>query len=123
MANEISLTASLGALKQFVTSTAIGRAVAGLSFTWTSNAYIEGTMLVPITNTVIPLGQVTNPHWAFFYNLDLANYIALLNGASGNPLIKLLAGECAFVPLNDAAVPYAQANAAACQMEYLILGL
>lgn len=104
-------------------SSVIGRAVTNLLFTMTGNPYIEGVLSVLTSATVIPLGSVVAPHWSFFNNLDVTNFVKVRNGASGADLVKLKPGECAFFPLLDTAVPYAIADTATCLMEYLILSL
>ena len=123
MANEITLTSSLSAFKAAIMSAAVGRSVSGAQFTMTGNFYVEGTISVATSATVIPLGQVTAPHWAYFHNLDATNYLTIRNGSGGTDLLKLLAGEYAFVPLLDTSAPYAIADTAACLLEYLILSL
>ncbi len=123
MANEISVTASLSVNKPSIMSIAIGRAVTGLVFNMTANFYSEGTISVGTSATVIPLGQVSTPHWTFFKNVDPTNFITIRNGAGGADLLKLLPGEIAICPLLDGSVPYAVANTAAALLEYLIVGL
>ena len=121
MANEITFTASLTFNKPAVMSSAIARSVTALLRNVTGNFYIQDTMSVTTAALAIPQGSVVTPHWAFFQNLDPTNYLTLFNGASGAVFARLLAGDCAFVPLDPACVPWAQANTAACQMEYLII--
>jgi hypothetical protein len=123
VANEVTVTAALSFFKPSIMSTAIGRAVAGLQFSVAGTTFVEGSVLIGTSATAIPLGQVTAPHWAFFNNLDAVNYLTIRNGSGGTDLIKLLAGEPAFVPLLDTAVPYAVANTASIQLEYLIISL
>ncbi len=123
MGNEISLTASLSCFKPSVMGSVMGRSVTGQLATMTANPFIEGTVLVTTAAMLIPLGQVTAPHWAWFKNLDAGNFINLRNGASGAVLLKLLAGEACPLPLDDSSIPYAQANTAACLMEYLVFSL
>lgn len=122
MANEINLTASLSVYKNTVMSAVAGRSLTR-SFTMTGNYMVEGVMTVATSATAIPLGSVTTPHWAFFFNTDSNNYLTIRNGASGADLLKLLAGECAFCPLLDSSTPYAVANTASIVMEYMIISL
>ncbi len=123
MANEISVTASLSVYKSSVMSAAVGRSITDALFTMTGSAWIESILDVLTSATVIPLGGVATPHWAYFKNLDASNFIKIRNGASGADLLKLKAGECAFCPLLDSAVPYAIADTATCKMEYVIFAL
>lgn len=123
MANEIALTASLTAFKASVMQSAVARFVSNLLVTMTGNYWIEGMIQVATGGTAIPLGQVTQPHWSFWINHDATNYVTLFNGVSGAVFARLLPGEPAFVPLDPSSTPYAQANTAAINLEYLILSL
>lgn len=121
MASEITFTASLSFNKTSVMSSALARSVTSLTRNMTGNFFIIDTMSVTTAALAVPLGSVTSPHWAYFMNLDATNYITLMNGAAGAVFARLLAGDCAFVPLDPACVPWAKADTAACQMEYMIL--
>lgn len=123
MANEITLTASLSGYKAAVMGTAKAMSVPSLLASMSGNAVIEGVVSIATSATVIPLGGVTAPHWAAFHNTDTVNFLKIRNGASGADLIKLLAGEWAFVPLLDSSTPYAIADTGACLLEYLIFSL
>lgn len=123
MSSEITVTASLSYTKSAVTESAVARSVSNLSFNQTGSGYQQGTLSIATSATVIPLGGITAPHWAYFLNMDTTNFIKIRNGASGADLIKLRAGECAFVPLLDTATPYAIADTATCLLEYLLIQL
>jgi hypothetical protein len=104
-------------------SSAIARAVTALQFTMTGNLLVEGVVSIATTATAFGLGGVTQPHWAWFKNLDAANYVQLQNGASGAVFARLVAGEVAIVPLDPSMVPYGIANTAAVLVEYMIFSL
>ena len=123
MANEITLTAALSVNKPSVMTNPVGRSVSGLQFGMAGLYYVDNSILVGVTATLIPMGQVVAPHWAFFRNLDATNFLTIRNGASGADVVKLLPGECAFVPLLDTGTYYAIANTAAVIMEYLVFSL
>lgn len=125
MANEITVTGSLTVNKPTVMSSAIARSIVNGQFNMAGNFYVEGTISVSTSGVVIPLGQVTAPHWAWFKNLDSVNFLTIRNGSGGADLLKLLAGELTpgGVPLLDTSTPYAVANTAACLLEYLIVSL
>jgi len=70
----------------------------------------------------IPLGECTSPGWAMFVNRDATNFINLKVATGGAIFAKLLPGEMALFRLGSGAqAPYAIADTAACQLEYLIL--
>jgi hypothetical protein len=124
MANEITLTTSLTVYKPSVMSSAISRAVTAALFNMTG-ALFSGPLLALIgtSATTFPLGQVTAPHWAWFFNKDASNFVTIRNGSGGADLIKLLAGEFCAVPLLDTAVPYGVANTASVYVEYAFFSL
>lgn len=123
MANEISLTASLTGFKASVMAEAVARSVVGFVANMGGTVYVQNVLLVGTSATLIPLASVTSPHWAFFQNHDATNFLTIRNGSAGADVIKLLAGEPAFVPLLDTGTFYAVANGAACLLEYLIFSL
>lgn len=105
-------------------SSAISRAQLAQMFTMAGNCLSEGTILVPTSPVAIPLGQVTQPHWSWFFNLDPTNYVNIGEGSTGAYFCTLYPGEFALVPWNSVGnLPYAVANTAAVLLEYLILSL
>ncbi len=125
MSSEITITGSLSCYKPSIMTSTIGRSVTGLAFNMAGLFLVQGSISVAISATAIPLGQVTAPHWAWFRNMDATNFVTIRNGSGGADLIKLLPGECTpgGVPLLDTSVPYAVANTAPVQLEYLIFSL
>ncbi len=125
MANEITLTASLSVFKAAIMSTSLGRSVTGAQFSMAGNTLIGPTTLNVLTSdTLIPLGGVTAPHWAYFRNMDSVNFLKLKTASAGAYFAKLLAGEYAFFPLLDTnAAIMAIADTASVFMEYMIINL
>lgn len=121
MASEITLTASLSIFKATSMSAARGISVTDALFNMAGTPVEGGTISVATSETTIPMGQVTLPHWSAWHNLDSTNFVIIKNAASGIGFIKLLAGEYAFFPMNTAyTAPVAVADTAACLLEYLI---
>lgn len=121
MANEITVTAALSVYKSSVMSSTVGRSVDGATFTMTGSPFIGPTTIsVGTSAEAIPLAEVTQPHWAWFKNLDATNFVEIRNGSGGADLIRLYPGEACAVPLAIDATPYAIADTAACLMEYAI---
>ncbi len=124
MANEINFSASLTINKPTIMSSAISRTITSLVRNMTGTSYVQDTMTVTTAELAIPMGLVTLPHWAFFNNLDPTNYIQIYyaTGQVASAFIRLLAGDCAFLPMETTiTAPFAKANTASCQMEYLIV--
>ena len=103
MANEITFTASLSVYKPSIMTAAVGRSVNGLTFNMAGIYYVDGSVTVATSATLIPMGQVTQPHFAYFRNLDPTNYLTIFNGMSGADVIRLLPGEADFVTLDPQA--------------------
>lgn len=125
MANEITITFGITFNKPSVMSSAFARALTGVLRNMGGNFIVYDTISIPTSVTAIPLGSVTQPHWALFMNMDPTNYIQLQVGAGGAPWARMLGGtapygDFALVPLEPSSLPYAIANTAACQMEYAI---
>ena len=123
MSQEITLTASLSAFKTSVMSAPVSRFITGALFDMTGNFWIEGVISVAITATAIPLGQITQPGYCYFKNLDGTNFIRIMNGSGGAKVPKLRTVQIAIFPWDDTATPYAIADTAACLMEYVIFSL
>lgn len=123
MANELQFSGALSGFKPSVMANAVGRAVVSLIMNMGGNFYSEGSISVGTSSTVIPLGQVTTPHWSVFQNIDSINYLQLQIANGGGIFGRLYPGYVAFLPLDPGVVPYAIANTAACVLDYLIFSL
>lgn len=124
MANEITVTASISVNKAAIMSSAVSRSITSQLYSMAGLALVEGNILVTLAQLAIPMGSVTIPHWAYFRNLDTVNFIRLRVSTGGSAFCKLLAGDCFFGPIDDAmTAPFAIADTASCQMEYMIVQL
>lgn len=87
-----------------------------------SKKYIKAKQNIGTSEEAIALGEVTSPGWGVFINRDLTNFINLKVATGGAIFAKLLPGEVACLRLGSGAqVPYAIADTAACQMEYMLI--
>lgn len=69
----------------------------------------------------LSVGEITTAGYAWFHNIDSTNYVEIGYDDSGfKNLIKLKAGEQAIVRLGQDA-PYAQADTASVDLEYVII--
>jgi hypothetical protein len=120
MSQEITFTGSLSGFQASTMTQSQGLSVIDLKVNMTGSGYSRGSILVGTSPTVIPLNGMTQPHWAWFNNLDSVNYITIRNGSGGIDLCQYLPGEQCPIPLINNCVPYAVANNAPCRLEYLI---
>ena len=120
MAQEITLNASLAYEDSEGTDPTMQ--VVDLIANVATKKLIRAKQSIGITEEAIVLGEVTSPAWAMFINRDETNFINLKVATSGAIFAKLLPGKFALLPLGSGAqAPFAIADTAACQLEYLII--
>jgi hypothetical protein len=127
LANEISVAWSISLSKVGTTvptgsslSAPVGLNFPETQFTLTGTTGIENILSVAITETLIPLGGLTSPHWAYFWNLDATNYVQLRPGTGLAAFARLYPGEGFLIPLDQSMTPYAIANTAPISLRYAI---
>lgn len=123
MANELTLSVSLGYLKNAVT---VAEAISALHATVTGDGLNSLTSYsAPTADTAIPLGSVTVPGgWLFVQNTDVTNYVQVKTGVAGTLFAKLLPGEFCILRL-DASVtaPSLMAHTAPCVCKIAVFDL
>lgn len=117
MADEIAVSVMLRVENG---SLSFKKALAGLTFDQSSAKMIHSVQNVGTSEEAVDLGDVATPGWALFINRDDTNYVTIRDGSGGDDVVKLEAGEFALFRLATA-TPYAIANTAACDVEYVIL--
>lgn len=115
MANEISVSFSISLTKGGATTR---KSFSG-TFDQTGTGYVQGIQAIGTSEEAIALGDVTTPGWFYIKNLDATNYVTI-GETVNNDIIKLKAGE-ATVGRFGITAPYAIANTATCNIEYLIM--
>jgi hypothetical protein len=118
MADEISLSISVSVSKDAIS---IAKTQSSLQ-DFAGNDYLLGTQAVATTWEAISLGDVTAPPGTVMVkNLDETNYVELALANDGTGIFEKLKplSVCLFHP-TDTTV-FAQANTAACQVEFLII--
>lgn len=119
---DITFTGSLLVSKVPPLSSPDGMNIANAIFALSSGIYIKDLVLVPITTAIaVPLGQVTTPGFAVFYNADPTNYIQLLLTSTTGVFKRILPGRMVFDTLDPGMTPFMLANVAPCLMQYMIL--
>jgi hypothetical protein len=123
MANELTGSFSLSFYKPAIMTGAEAISIANYIGSVSGNAFSRGTLLVGVTATAFPLGQVTQPGFCVFNNLDPNNYVSLQNGSGGSEFSRLLQSGLFFGPLGPSVVPYATANTEPCFVQFLIIAM
>lgn len=104
----------------------VATVVSPTSFTIPANgtggqSYLSGGTVTTPAGCAIPLGQVTEPHWACFANLDPANYVQILTAQSGTPFLYYAATEMTVVNLPPTLLTlWALANTSSVYLQYAI---
>lgn len=120
MADELTLSASLSYEDTEYADLAI--AITEKLATVATKKFIRAKQNIGTSEEALALGEVTSPGWAFFINRDVTNFINLKVATSGAIFAKLLPGEFAMLRLGSGAqAPYAIADTAACQLEYMLV--
>ena len=119
MANEATITVSLAFAKGNVDS--IARSKTAASFDVSGSKYHAAVQAIGTSEEAIVLGDVSSPGWAYFENLDSANFVEIRPNTGVADMLKLKAGEVAVCRLASDSVPYAIADTAAVNLEYLII--
>jgi hypothetical protein len=122
MADEVTVNGSLEYEDAEDSELSLG--LANATFDVSTKKFIHHKMAVGTSEEAIPLGEVTSLGWAIFKNLDDENYLEIRSATgAGNDIIKLppLSSAGPFHFGSDVSAPFAIANTAACQMEYLIV--
>jgi hypothetical protein len=125
MSGELVYTANFLFTKNPPLADPVGRNIDNLPLNVSSGLVQFGVMHVLTTEGLVPMGNVTSPGFAYFYNSDPTNYIQLYADSGGTPFLRLKPGWPAVgVPLDPGlgiTKLYAKANTGACDMEYVIL--
>lgn len=99
---------------------AVTRAIVAYIASASGGHYASGVLSVATSATAIPMGSVATGGFAIFKNLDATNYVTIRAGSGGADVVKLKTGESALFRLATN-TPYAIANSAAVNLEYLIV--
>lgn len=121
MANEITLSGTLEYEDSELSEAIL--AITGKLASVSTKKFIHHKQNVGITEEALDLGELTALGWSMFVNRDSTNYVEIRSATgAGNDIIKLLAGEFALFRFgSDVTAPFAIANTAAVQLEYVII--
>lgn len=117
MANEITVSVSLSFSKG-------GKSASfkkgGVQLDMTGTDYYHGTQRVGTTAEALNLGEVATPGMIAIINHDTTNFVEVRHGAVGDDVVKLRPGVPEVFDLASS-TPYAIADTAECEVEYLLI--
>lgn len=118
MASEIRVSCSL----VFHKGAHDGVEIGPLLVTMTGSKFIHARQAIGTAAEAIVLGEVAPGGWAVFVNRDTVNFVTIMAASGATPLARLKAGEHAHLRLDPTATaPFAKADTAAVELEYLIV--
>jgi hypothetical protein len=119
MANEITVSVSLNGEKGTKKDR---RAFGGLQFDMAGNNFIHHTQSIGTSEEALVMsGDVTVPGWAVFFNHDDTNFVEIRPATGVADLVTVPPqGPALFKFASDATAPFAIADTATCDLEYLI---
>ena len=118
MANTLTLDFDLF---QFVSGNrSVSREYGRKVFTVTGDKFTHCIQEIGTSEEAIDLGDVSAGGYSFWWNHDATNYVTIRSGTGADDLVKIGPGEVALFRLT-ATAPYAIADTAACELEYIIL--
>ena len=120
MANEISVTIKITFAKG--TLPTVTRNPSALSVDMTGTQFVAGVQSIGTAEEALDLGDMgaLTLGWMYCKNLDGTNFVEIRPATATADLIKLKAGEFALFRLTSN-TPYAIADTAACELDYLIV--
>lgn len=121
MADEITVTIKLAATKGTVVVPPYSDTFEADWATARSDGMVQS---IGTTHEALSIGaDIATPGVLRLKNQDAINYIEVGRDVTGTfvPLIKLKPGETQLIRLAASAPPYAKANTAACDLEWLVL--
>lgn len=119
MANELTVSASLSFTKGSITA---ALAKNGLQITITGTKKLENVQNIGTSEEALQLGDLGSAAgcWLLLINRDPTNYVNIRPATGVADMCKVMPGEPALFRVAGAA-PYAIANTAACNVEYVLI--
>lgn len=119
MANEITLTAAITFSRAAAPTYSEALSFGGIQIDQAGTDYSGGSQEIGTSQETLGKGSITTIGYVIIKNLDATNLVQL-GSVSGELGITLKAGEVALFRVSAAQV-YAQANSAACNVQYLLI--
>lgn len=117
MANELTVSCSLRFSKS---GREVSKSYSGIQVTVSGDKWVFGVQEIGTSEEAIDVGDIGTAGFMICKNLDATNFVEIRPGSATADLVKMKAGEPAMfrLALNG---PYAIADTAAVDLEFLIL--
>lgn len=86
----------------------------------TGDRWVHNIQSIGTSEEAIDMGDIAAGGFSFWWNHDATNFVTIRSGTGADDLVKIGPGEPALFRLT-ASAPYAIADTAACELEYVIL--
>lgn len=122
MANEITITAKLTFTKGGTSVTFPSASYQTFNVTVSGSRFIQMRQAIGTSEEALDLGDIATGGYFIARNHDTTNYVEIRSGTGTTDLVRLNAGEvCMFRISSDSAAPFAIANTAAVDLEYVLI--
>ncbi len=118
MSNELTVT---GIVRFDNGSISVDFGKASIKLDVSGDKYVHRIQEIGTSEEAIGLGDLGTPGYAIFFNRDSTNFVEIRPATGVADLVKLKAGEIAVFRITSDATPYAIADTAAVDLEYLII--
>lgn len=122
MANEFDLSFSVEYDSKLGSNAAFTVALANILRTQSTKKYVRHLQAIGITEEALDLGELSSLGWCVAMNLDETNYLELRSATGASNDIIRIDPLCfaVFRWGSDVTAPFAIANTAACNLDYII---
>jgi hypothetical protein len=120
MANELTLSGSLAYADS--EGSDLSLALSEILASVATKKFVHHKQNIPTSEEALDLGELTALGWGIFINRDETNFVEIRVGTGGNDFVKIPPGKFALFHFgSDVTAPFAIADTAACQLEYVIV--
>ena len=120
MANELLLSIAASFSKGGRTADTRNMGASGVFIDVSGTDFFHGTQTIGTSPEAIDLGDITTPGYIVIKNRDATNFVEIRDGSGGADVVKLLAGDVQCFRLATS-TPFAVADTASCEIEYLLV--
>jgi hypothetical protein len=122
VANELSITIKASFAKGGTEVVFPDAAKQSFQVTVSGSRFIQMRQSVGTSEEALDIGDIATGGYFIAVNRDATNYVEIRSGTGATDLVRLNAGEvCMFRMSADSSAPYAIANTASVDLEYILI--